>query len=186
MALCVNPPPQGFSQARCSSNSLTLCPVRASCSPHMAPEGPPPMIAISTMNFLGLPLEPSVRCANAARDPLLRKDKRQKRSCGATPSGDGEDHQAKTSQEYSTECGGCRNRTGFLSHHIHPPPLQDMQEHEVGREQHHEDFTAVQIENARGERAPRHCAKGQSSHESPCGPSQRRRSETNLFGDVIR
>src|SRR5437588_11987246 len=98
MALCVNPPPQGFSQARCSSNSLTLCPVRTSCSPHMAPEGPPPMIAISTMNFLGLLLERSVRCANAAWDPLLRKDKRQRHTCGATHSGDGTDHKAKASQ----------------------------------------------------------------------------------------
>ena len=88
--------------------------------------------------------------------PFAKEDKRQKRSWSATPSGDGENHQAKTSQEYSTEYGGCRNRTGFLSHNIHPPPLQHMQEHEVGREQHHEDFTAVQIENARGERAPRH------------------------------
>src|SRR5580692_6213819 len=48
-ALWVKPPPQGFSQARCSSKIWTLCPARASCSPHIAPEGPPPTIAISAM-----------------------------------------------------------------------------------------------------------------------------------------
>src|SRR6266446_2102207 len=39
MALCVRPPPQGFSQARCSSKRLTWWPARASCSPHIAPDG---------------------------------------------------------------------------------------------------------------------------------------------------
>src|ERR1700693_4182525 len=49
MGLCVSPPPHGFSHARCSSNMLTSCPASANCSPHIAPEGPPPIIAISDM-----------------------------------------------------------------------------------------------------------------------------------------
>src|ERR1700739_513441 len=48
-ALCVSPPPHGFSQARCSSKILTLWPARANCSPHIAPDGPPPTIAISVI-----------------------------------------------------------------------------------------------------------------------------------------
>src|SRR5258708_39012024 len=48
-ALWVSPPPQGFSQARCSSKIVTVWPARANCSPHIAPDGPPPTIAISVM-----------------------------------------------------------------------------------------------------------------------------------------
>src|SRR5437762_13819056 len=137
MALCVSPPPQGFSHARCSSKRFTLCPARASCSPHIAPEGPPPMIAISAMIV-------------SDRVPrfFLPTRKRTLKNCyddGQLPLGDGENHQAKTSQEYSTEYRCCRSRTCFLSHKIHPPPLQQVQQHEIGEEQDHQDFSAVQV-----------------------------------------
>src|SRR3979411_2566563 len=97
-ALCVSPPPQGFSHARCSSKILTLCPARASCSPHIAPDGPPPTIAISAMVVS--------RC-----EPGIPFRAGEPRPVG--PLRDGEDHQAKTSLDYSTEYGRCRRRTGF-------------------------------------------------------------------------
>src|SRR5271170_5066086 len=49
MALWVSPPPQGFSQARCSSKSVTSYPAEARRSPQIAPAGPPPTMAILRM-----------------------------------------------------------------------------------------------------------------------------------------
>src|SRR4029077_1881631 len=121
-SLCVSPPPQGFSQARCSSKMLTLCPARANCSPHIAPEGPPPTIAISVM--FGSSLRPRIRSlrANLREIGSFRQKSR---------SGDGENHQAETSQKYSTEerRGNCRS--GLLSHNVHPQPLKQKKEREV-------------------------------------------------------
>jgi hypothetical protein len=42
----VRPPPQGFSQARCSSKRVTGKPADASRSAQRAPEGPPPTITM--------------------------------------------------------------------------------------------------------------------------------------------
>src|ERR1700730_1942117 len=108
MALCVKPPPQGFSQARCSSKILTLWPARASCSPHIAPDGPPPTIAISAMVVSRC--EPGIPFPDVEPRPV-------------GPLGDGEDHQAKTSLEYSTEQCRCRRRTGFFANNVHTAPL---------------------------------------------------------------
>src|SRR5579864_45051 len=104
---------------------------------------------------------------------------------GNTSSGDGEDHQTKTSQEYSTEYGGCRSRTRFVSHNVHPPPLKQVQEHEIGQKQHHEDFAAVQIEEAEGEGGPGDGAERQSSGEPLAGAFVNGRAEANFFGEVI-
>src|SRR6266550_8025488 len=45
-ALCVSPPPQGFSHASFSSKSRTFFPLAASNSAASAPAGPPPTMAI--------------------------------------------------------------------------------------------------------------------------------------------
>ena len=45
-ALCVSPPPQGFSQASFSSKRRTSRPPAASIAPAKAPAGPPPTMAM--------------------------------------------------------------------------------------------------------------------------------------------
>src|SRR5262249_51292267 len=70
-------------QARCSSKSFTEWPARASCSPHMEPDGPPPTIAISAIGFL----------ADLSRFPFP----------SAKALGDRENRQGESSEEYSTE-----------------------------------------------------------------------------------
>src|SRR5215472_3305849 len=156
MALCVSPPPHGFSQARCSSNTFTLCPARASCSPHIEPEGPPPMIAISAITIF------SLRSANSSFEAKLAARKSfahrtQMPGCsGYTSSGDGEDHQTKTSQEYSTEYRGRRSGAGLLSHNVHPPALERVNQSKIRAEQHHQECPAMEIENTEREHTPGH------------------------------
>src|SRR4029077_1295501 len=144
MALCVSPPPHGFSQARCSSKILTLCPARASCSPHIAPEGPPPTIAISAMLVS--------RCE--PRIPFPVAEPRPKGPSGDRPLGDGENHQAKTSLNYSTEQRRRRRRSGFITHYVHGAPLYHIEQCHVHREQAHQDFSAVQKEHSHHKRSP--------------------------------
>src|SRR5579859_5453714 len=117
MALCVSPPPQGFSHARCSSKMLTSCPAAANCSPHIAPEGPPPTIAISDMVMT--------------------------RFCEGLFSGDGEDHQAKSSEKYSTEDRRRQCRPCFLAHNVHPHPLKHAEQPQEQREQNQQYRAAV-------------------------------------------
>ena len=81
------------------------------------------MIAISAMNVLLYPLNP-LSDAQTCPGTLADEDWKRKRLQGATPLGDGEDHQAKTSEEYSTEYCGCQRRACFLVHNVHPPALQ--------------------------------------------------------------
>src|SRR5215469_1599664 len=97
MALCVRPPPQGFSHAKCSSKIFTEWPARASCSPHMEPEGPPPTIAIIAMK----------RSHRRSTPEAIRSYIGV--ALGRRSLSDGEDRQGESSQEYSTEdCGGGR------------------------------------------------------------------------------
>ena len=87
------------------------------------------MIAISAMLFSCYTL----RIARPRHNSLgTVDDKTQDRRQGnATPSGDGEDHQAKSTEEYSTEYG-CRSGRGcLLTHKVHPPSLQDVQQYKV-------------------------------------------------------
>src|SRR4029077_16011089 len=119
----------GFSHARCSSKIRTLCPDRASCSPHIAPEGPPPTIAISDMFVSRWQLRSPQSCANSSGKSL---------SC------DGEDRQAKTAHEYSTEDRCRRGRSCFSPCHIHAQTLQHAEESKIWREEKQENFTALQ------------------------------------------
>src|ERR1700680_720763 len=93
MALWVRPPPQGFSQAKCSSNMVTLLPARASCSPHMAPEGPPPTIAISAI------VTSSWHAANPSGCET-------RHSVGLVSPSNMDNQQAETFEKYSTENRG--------------------------------------------------------------------------------
>src|SRR5207253_6165003 len=73
----------------------------------MAPEGPPPMIAICAIPVF----RRGPALSSPERIPHTNPRRLPTRGCsGKTSSGDGEDHQAKTSQEYSTEyrCSGGR------------------------------------------------------------------------------
>src|ERR1700675_3176637 len=90
MALWVRPPPQGFSQAKCSSKMVTLLPARASCSPHMAPEGPPPTIAISAI------ATSSWHAANPSGCET-------RHSVGLVSLSNMDNQQAETLEKYSTE-----------------------------------------------------------------------------------
>src|SRR5215831_13183533 len=101
MALCVSPPPQGFSQARCSSNILTAWPARASSAPHMEPDGPPPTIAISAMSF-SLHLRRRARTARCRWAAAMPSSKQHALGAEAYDLGDRENHQGESSEEYST------------------------------------------------------------------------------------
>src|SRR5437773_9402499 len=125
MALCVSPPPQGFSHARCSSKRFTLCPARASCSPHIAPEGPPPMIAISAMIV-------------SDRVPrfFLPTRKRTLTNCyddGQLPLGDGENHQPKTGKGIAPDYRCAGGETVFFCPSILPLRRQRLHRTELGR-----------------------------------------------------
>src|SRR6266481_2358451 len=124
----------------------TLCPARANCSPHIAPDGPPPTIAISVM-FGSSPRPAFAPCARICRIKALSVQ----RAC----SGDGENHQAESSKKYSTEdrCGNCRS--GLPVHEVHAEPLEDEKEREVYRKEDHQDGPAVKHEDAKHERKKR-------------------------------
>ena len=64
--------------------------------------------------------------AQNTQEPLAVERRVTKRSGGTPPLGDGEDHQTKTSEEYSTECCGRQRRACFLVHNVHPPALQGV------------------------------------------------------------
>jgi hypothetical protein len=64
--------------------------------------------------------------AQHASGPVM-KEIRERAFEERHPLGDGEDHQAKTSEEYSTEYGCRQGRACFLVHNVHPPALQREQ-----------------------------------------------------------
>src|SRR5215471_14762427 len=104
---------------------------------------------------------------------------------GNTSSGDGEDHQTKTSEEYSTEHAGRQSRACFLVHNVHPPPLQDVYQYKIRQKQDHKDFAAVQVEDAKGKSDPGYRAErescGKTAECSLAGCS----AERDFFGEVI-
>src|SRR5256885_6308766 len=138
MALWVRPPPQGFPHARRSSKMSTEWPARASCSPHMAPEGPPPTIAISAIFLFSRVLAGNACFAGrgTCRVRMLLADR----------SGDGENHQTKACEEYSTEKGGGCRGAAAGANNVHTAPLQQGEKDEVGCEKHEKDFAAMQME----------------------------------------
>src|SRR5271163_4110287 len=143
IALWVNPPPQGFSHARCSSKIFTVCPARASCSPHIAPDGPPPTIAISAISRLANFREVRFR----ARYPLAMA-LRGRGQTVKSPSKQRENHQAKSCQEYSTEDRRrCRRPSNFPDN-IHAPPLRNADGRKIRRQQHQQNLSAMQHHNA--------------------------------------
>src|SRR5216684_6728235 len=160
MALCVSPPPQGFSHARCSSKILTSCPASANCSPHIAPEGPPPMIAIS--------------------DTLIARRE------GQAFLGDGEDHQAKSSQKYSTEDRCRQRRTGFPPHQVHPHPLEHKEQRQEHREQEQQDRAAVQHKDSKEKHEKRHKTQGQCDYQPYPSFVRAARSEEKLLREQVR
>src|ERR1700686_1595289 len=164
MALCVSPPPQGFSQARCSSKMWTVLPARASCSPHIEPDGPPPTITISAMSFLSLCCETE--------------------SPGVSPSGDGENRLGKTSEKYSTEdCGG-GSGAGPEPYYIHCHSLQNRKQHKIDHQQHECELRGVQIKDSRNQRQPENRAKNECVNDTKQARTVQRPSERNLLGEV--
>src|SRR5580700_3133517 len=152
MALFVSPPPQGFSHARCSSKMLTECPARASCSPHIAPEGPPPTIAISAI--IALANERDFRSgAN------LRAGPEDGASPANSPSKKREYHQEKSRQKYSTEERRRCRSSSYRPDNIHPAPLHRRKHRKIQRQQHHENFSTVQINNSYEQRRPQQQSK---------------------------
>src|SRR5712692_8492720 len=125
MALCVSPPPHGFSQARCSSNSVTLKPAPASRSAQIEPEGPPPTMAISRMRTS----HPVAGLSPAWMRPW--------------DSGQREHSRQKPSGQYSTKDRGCRRGTGAPADGIHPEPLKNRNERQEDGEKDDEQLSAV-------------------------------------------
>src|SRR2546423_8114939 len=152
MALWVSPPPQGFSQARCSSKISTWWPARASCSPHIAPEGPPPMIAILDMVSRG-----QLRISLAGNEISRESPHRP-----ADYLGDGEDHQAKTREQYSTEEGRREGGGGFFSDTFHAQKRKDEKHSQVQSQKNKEDSAAVQKGNADNQGDARDQTPGQA------------------------
>src|SRR5215467_3354710 len=145
MALCVSPPPQGFSQARCSSKILTEWPVRASSAPHMEPDGPPPTIAISAMCFLADLRRRShtARCRCSGRDAFSGAELRV-----VVTLSDGKNHQGESSEEYSTEdCGGGRGLCPETNE-VRGQTLQQGKDDEITDKQKEQDCSGMEIENA--------------------------------------
>ena len=65
-------------------------------------------------------------------------------SIGDGSLGEGKDHQAKASEEYSTEKRRCCRRTGFFADDVHGAPLQDVKESQVNGQQADKNFSVVQ------------------------------------------
>src|SRR5207253_10270917 len=113
----------------------------------LRPPPRPPLFPYTTL-FRSLSSPERIPHTNPRRLPT--------RGCsGKTSSGDGEDHQAKTSQEYSTEYRCSGGRAGLVSHNVHPPALEQVEQREIGQKQHHEDFAAVEIQEADDQGQPR-------------------------------
>src|SRR5271156_456789 len=108
IALWVSPPPQGFSHARCSSKILTVCPARASCSPHIAPDGPPPTIAISAISHLARSRD--IRSGRGTQFAMAQGDGAKQVKSALKQR---EDHQKESGQKYSTEERRRRCRPGY-------------------------------------------------------------------------
>src|SRR5256885_13887266 len=166
MALCVSPPPHGFSHARCSSKMATSCPARASCSPHMAPEGPPPTIATFDM---GRPLA-----------VLKKREFRRESLC------EREDRQGKTGAQYSTEDRCCRGTLCLTPHYVHRQPLQHRNNHKVQRQQHNQYLSGVQEKQRRDARRPYNATIRQSSNQPSNPRICRVRAKKNLFREHPR
>src|SRR5260221_14512479 len=79
--------------------------------------------------------------------PCARICRRKALSVLRACSGDGEDHQAETSEEYSTEDGCGHWRSGLSVYKIHPETLADEKEREVYREEDQQDGSAVKDED---------------------------------------
>src|SRR5580704_14854091 len=139
MALCVKPPPHGFSQASRSSKISTEWPARASCSPHIAPEGPPPTIAMSVIWVFFLTASDSVAGPlNNIAEPAERLGPvLQAILC------DREDNHRKSSEEYSTEESRRQRRSGTLSDNIHTCTLEQAEHRQIRCKQHQEDLAIM-------------------------------------------
>src|SRR6266567_4674686 len=106
-------------------------------------------------------------------------------SIGDGSLGEGKDHQAKASEEYSTEKRRRRRRTGFFADDVHGAPLQDVKESQVSGQQADKDFSVVQNQDAGHERAPRYEPQGQSQRKSAQFLAALHRPEQHFFGYVI-
>src|SRR5579859_880087 len=142
----------------------TVLPARASRSPHIEPDGPPPTITISAMGYLSLCCETE--------------------SPGAKPSGDGQYRQGKTSEQYSTEdCGG-GSRACPDPYYIHCHSLQNRKQHKIDHQQYEGELRRVQIENSRNQREPENRAKNERVRDTNQTRMVCRTSEGNLLGKV--
>src|SRR6266849_145497 len=136
MALCVRPPPQGFSQARCSSKSVTSNPSRASRSPQMDPEGPPPTIATSRMRVPWSPIGFPAIAQTLGHESRLRQRKNGRKKPGS---------------QYSTEQSGRRGRTGAPPHRIGAKPVEDREDRYIRCQQQDENLAGAESECNDGE-----------------------------------
>src|SRR6185437_12006378 len=152
-----------------------------SCSPHIAPEGPPPTIAISAMILS--------RCWY--RTPSLNAERTgggrvwQYNFSRRSPSSGGKNHQAKPDEKYSTEKGRRRRRGGYFPDNFHAPNLERTKERKVGRKENQQDLGAVQEQDTRDDRAPCHYTKQQCIEQSSRSHAGRCWTEQQFFRSVI-
>ena len=72
-----------------------------------------------------------------------------------------------------------------MSRNVHPPAFQDVQQYKRRQKQDHEDFSAVQIQEADSEGAPGDSAERQSGDEAARCPGVGRRAEADFFRDMV-
>src|SRR5258705_10373086 len=101
-------------------------------------------------------------------------------------SGDGENHQAESSQKYSTE-GGSRNWRGRLqSHNIHSQQLQDEKQRQVHREKNQQNSSAMQHKNPKNENKKSDQPQRHRQQETRELAASSKRSEQDFFTKKIR
>src|SRR5690349_17061725 len=126
----------------------TSFPARANCSPHIAPEGPPPTIAILDM---GRPLLPFLLPVEVRREPSRERENRQ----------------GETGAQYSTENRCSRRALCLTSYYVDCQPRQYSENHEIRRQQEHQYFRRVKPQQRPANHAPRNCPQNHRKNQSP-------------------
>src|SRR5215470_14131380 len=122
---------------------FTVCPARASSAPHIAPEGPPPTIAMSAILLFSDCVEVRRRVEVLPRVTSRLRCPFTCWPCQNGRSTDREDNHAKTSEEYSTE-DSCRQcGPGAASDNIHTCTLEQAEECKIGCQQRQKDLSVV-------------------------------------------
>src|ERR1700722_941883 len=164
---------------------FTVCPARASSAPHIAPEGPPPTIAMSAILLFSDRVEVRRRGGPARVTPRLLA----RLPVGHRPkngqSTDREDNHAKTSEEYSTEDSRRQCAAGAASDNIHTCTLEQAEDREIGCEQGEKDLAVMQADDSDEKNTPHQRAQSEGIGEASFAQSRSHCwAERKFFGGV--